>query len=300
MLNKVQKFALKQRFDNRRLARSEKLHTLCTMLAGKNVDARRVESLDRQAARAMLMSRADLTWEVEESAGSSRKIFEAVVGRNDRLPCSFLPDGAKAANAVCRVISVTPDGMVTYGTGFSIAPGLIMTNNHVLPAAETAARSQAEFGYWSQALGADGQTMRVDLSPGDVFITDPELDFTIVGLDPQVAAPLFEAVGAIELLPSSGKALVGEPVNVIQHGDGEAQTISIRDNVVVDVFDNWIHYTSDTSPGASGSPVLNDQWQLAALHHASIEHRGADGSVVVVNEGVRVSAILDRLDAMLR
>jgi len=299
MLRDAQQLALKRRFHIRRRARSEKLHTLCTLLDGKNVDPRRVESLDRQATRARLLSRADLTREIDGGAGPSRKIFEVVIGRDDRLPRDFLPAGARAANAVCRVICVTPDGTVNYGTGFAVAPGLIMTNHHVLPAVETAARSQVEFGYWSQALRAGGHTVRVDLTPNDVFVTDPELDFTIISLDRQVAGAVFEVFGAIELFPSTGKALVGEPVNVIQHGNGEAQTISIRDNVVVDVFDNWIHYTSDTSPGASGAPVLNDQWQLAALHHAAVEHRGADGRTVAVNEGVRVSAILDRLNVML-
>ena len=53
-----------------------------------------------------------------------------------------------------------------------------------------------------------------------------------------------------------------------------------------------MHYSADTEPGSSGSPVFNDQWEVVALHHASVrapEHTEFGG---VLNEGIRVSAIL--------
>ena len=53
-----------------------------------------------------------------------------------------------------------------------------------------------------------------------------------------------------------------------------------------------MHYSADTEPGSSGSPVFNDQWEVIALHHASVrapEHTEFGG---VLNEGIRVSAIV--------
>lgn len=121
-----------------------------------------------------------------------------------------------------------------------------------------------------------------------------------MSLDRRASDAAHRVFGAIDLLPQSGKALVGEAVNVIQHGAGGAQTVSLRDNRVVDVFDDWIHYTSDTEAGASGAPVLNDQWQLAALHHAAFEYPSARGSRIIVNEGARISSITRALADMLR
>ena len=52
-----------------------------------------------------------------------------------------------------------------------------------------------------------------------------------------------------------------------------------------------LHYTADTDGGSSGAPVFNDEWQLVALHHGAAE----DESGTPVNEGIRVSALVDWL-----
>ncbi len=61
------------------------------------------------------------------------------------------------------------------------------------------------------------------------------------------------------LIAESGKALATEPVNIVQHPNGEPKQVVLRQNRVLDVFDRFVHYTADTSPGSSGSPVYNDQ-----------------------------------------
>ncbi len=53
---------------------------------------------------------------------------------------------------------------------------------------------------------------------------------------------------------------------------------------------------ADTEPGASGSPVFNDQWQVVALHHWGSPHRevSVKGKRLdsAANEGIRISAIV--------
>jgi endonuclease G, mitochondrial len=61
-----------------------------------------------------------------------------------------------------------------------------------------------------------------------------------------------------------------ERANIIQHPGGDPQQVTLRDNQVVKTLEHFIHYEADTQPGSSGSPVFNDQWQLAALHHSGV------------------------------
>lgn len=299
MLKKLQQTACADRFYQRTVARQERLGSLSDLLSGKRVDPNSIEPTARQLERARLLAQSRPALSASDLQ-DGRRILEAVVGRDDRVPRSFLVDGARTADAVCRVATLTDLGQPLLGSGFAVAPGLILTNNHVLPDWNAAARGQVEFGFWSSDPDRQHSRVVLVLDPETLFLTDLQLDFTLVAFEPNAAEAAHRVFGSIDILAQTGKALIGEALNVIQHGDGAAQSISLRDNVVVDVFDDWIHYTSDTSEGASGAPVLNDQWQLAALHHAAFEYTAADGSRLLVNEGVRISSVAGALARMLR
>lgn len=298
MLNKLQQITFQKRFQLRRNVRKERLGSLSAMLGGQPVNPSFIEPISRQEERARLLVHSGRTLR-ENDLRNGRRILEVVVDRDDRVPRSFLIDGNRTANAVCRVVTVTDLGELSLGTGFAVAPGLILTNNHVLPNWSSAKRGQIEFGFWSTAPDRQQSSVILQLDPETFFLTDLRLDFTLVAFEPKAAEAVHRVFGAIDILPRSGKALIGEPLNVIQHGDGGLQSISLRNNVVVDVFNDWIHYTSDTSQGSSGAPVLNDQWQLAALHHASFEYISDAGIPVKVNEGARISSIARKLSQML-
>ena len=53
-----------------------------------------------------------------------------------------------------------------------------------------------------------------------------------------------------------------------------------------------MHYATDTQRGSSGSPVFNDQWEIVALHHASIRASEQDEFGGYLNEGIRTSRII--------
>ena len=83
---------------------------------------------------------------------------------------------------------------------------------------------------------------------------------------PQELAPF----GFNRTIAAKGKAIAGDFVTIVQHPGGQKKRVALRDNRIVDVFDAFLHYAADTEPGSSGSPVFNDQWELVALHHASV------------------------------
>nr|WP_280638039.1 endonuclease [Shimia sp. R9_2] len=193
-----------------------------------------------------------------------------------------------------------------------ISPRLLMTNNHVLRNAEVAALSYIEFDY---ALGVDGRPMTPVLfgfDPQVFFETSRALDFTIVAME-QVSSNGEEisSRGWMHLISDSGKAVAGEPINIIQHPGGQRQQIAIRANKILRPIDDFLLYTTDTLGGSSGSFCANDQWQVAALHHAgvpdkdesgrwlkkngSVYQRGVDNPNTInwiANEGVRISSIV--------
>ena len=62
----------------------------------------------------------------------------------------------------------------------------------------------------------------------------------------------------------------GEYVNIVQHPNGEPKQLALRENQLVDVLENFLHYQTDTAPGSSGSPVFSDEWEVVALHHSGV------------------------------
>ena len=61
---------------------------------------------------------------------------------------------------------------------------------------------------------------------------------------------------------------------------------------MVDLLDSFLHYETDTEPGSSGSPVFNDQWEVVALHHASVAAPDHAELGSIMNEGIRVSTLV--------
>ena len=224
--------------------------------------------------------------------------LERLIGASDLLPLSYLEAGLACATHVCRVEVHDRRGSVLgYGTGFMVAPDLMLTNNHVLRDAQTALYSLAQFDYENDLAMQPRPTRNFRLEPQRLFITDETLDFSLVAVAPVAAEGVkLDKYGYARLIAGSGKALLGECVSIIQHPSGAPKAVAIRSNQVTDVFDEFIHYSTDTEPGSSGSPVLSDAWEVVALHHAGVPGPGGKG--YVANEGIRISSIVAHLGAL--
>lgn len=272
-------------------ARTARRHLLDDFLAGADIDPALIDPVDRQQVRAELLNLEGLPAGIGTSPQASRRLYEAVIGGDDTLPRRFLTLGERAARPVGR-IAVPMKGGNLYGTGLLVGHRLLLTNHHVLASAEQARRAHLLLGHYEGPGGApSSERCAFPLDPGSFFWTNAALDYSLVGVHPESDGLSTAHFGRIDLLSPSGKALIGERVNIVHHPGGRPQAISIRENRVADVFDQWIHYVADTSEGSSGAAVFNDEWQLVALHHAAVPY-GEEG---VVNEGIRISAILEDL-----
>lgn len=230
------------------------------------------------------------------------RIYERILGGDDLMPVAYLERGSIAARAVARVDL----GGGGYGTGFLIAPRVLITNNHVIGDRATAARAMANFRYEVNLRDTVAPEVTVQLAPDELFYTSPvnALDFTVVAVSPQV--PLWQ-FGFLPLIEATGKTSEGEWLTIVQHPSGQRKQVCVRENKFVKRTEDMLWYTTDTMPGSSGSPVFNNDWFVVALHHAGVPEvhdgvtvRQADGTEKwIANEGVRVSRIVQMLKSML-
>ncbi|MBG0568429.1 trypsin-like peptidase domain-containing protein [Actinoplanes aureus] len=232
---------------------------------------------------------------------------------NELQAANFLSRGAQTAGTVGRIVGDEAEPRTPWGTGFLIAPSLIVTNHHVLPDANMASSALLELNYERDLENQPTSVAAYRLDPCMLFLTDERLDYTVVAVAAGAGndAP-GDTFGWNRLIREQGKIVIGEAVNLIGHPGGRRKEITIRENTLVYQLDDFLHYTSDTQRGSSGSPAFNDQWEVVALHHAAIpatdEHGNwlslDDGPVGpdrpdqvrwVANEGLRVSVLLDDL-----
>jgi hypothetical protein len=108
----------------------------------------------------------------------------------------------------------------------------------------------------------------------------------------------------------------GTYANSIQHPQGGLKQIAFRNN---DIFETttekppadaarFLHYRTDTLPGSSGSPMLDDKWKVIALHHSGVPSLDASGNPLdkdgkrakkdsdihwIANEGIRGTKLLE-------
>jgi endonuclease G len=245
--------------------------------------------------------------------------IERVIQKSDLMPIYYLERGRLTANSICRIEIVDDNGnTLGHGTGFMVSPSLLMTNNHVLPNKEDCKNSVAQFNYEKGEDFIDRPITSFKLDPEKFFYTNKKLDFSLVCVNP--TSPDNKAVkdfGYLKLIKEQGKAVIGEYVSIIQHPRGHQKQVAIRENRIIDVFDDFVHYVTDTEPGSSGSSVLNDQWEVISLHHSGVPRKDAQGNYLtkdkkkwtrdmgvdkidwIGNEGIRISSIVKHLESVM-
>jgi hypothetical protein len=244
------------------------------------------------------------------------EVREAIVNRNDMVAYGFLSAGLQAGQSVAR-LSVTrhaggapfklPGGelAVYNGTGWLIAPDLLMTNHHVVNARND---GENDAPLEDLKLQARSTTVLFDFDgktgAGTPLAGSPELLSFDVALDYAVLRLPARADGRTPLNLSDEKVEVTKDsyksVNIIQHPLGGPKMVALRNNLVYDSNYPKLRYFTDTEHGSSGSPVFDDAWRVVALHRSAafVENVQFQGRLTGwVNEGTQMAAILEDLKA---
>ena len=242
--------------------------------------------------------------------------LERILQGNELTDISYLAQGIICSKSVARIIIKKGGRLVGYGTGSLIAPGVLLTNHHVLPDFEYVQESTAQFRYERDIYGNELNPIdfKLKITPEPILCKD--LDIALVGVELISADHRgLDQFRWLKLNPQPKKAFIGEYLTIIQHPNGEHKQICVRENKLLKYLDNspYIWYQTDTVGGSSGSPVFNNSWEVVALHHSSAPQtkriNGKDVYVAkngkvwtpdmgddqinwIANEGIRISQIL--------
>ncbi|MDV7143987.1 DNA/RNA non-specific endonuclease [Tropicimonas sp. TH_r6] len=272
--------------------------------------------------------------ELDTSAATAVLLNERVLGvAEDFLSVMYLKRGAIVAKSVgCIVHRSTHQG---FGSGFLVAPGVLMTNHHVLgteaEAREAAVQFDFELSYRYRQITAE----TFELRPQDLFHADRSLDFALVAVAPTSLGQGFAITdyGYLPLDERVGKIRAEGAINIIQHPAAGLKQVIFRDSKLYAMpseldpgnsysgksIDMAAHYTGDTKPGSSGSPCFSDTWEVVALHHSAVAELNAQGQLRMqdgsfkhvadirdgdsvkwlANEGIRISRIMRHLRGLM-
>jgi S1-C subfamily serine protease len=225
---------------------------------------------------------------------TSATVVEKVFGENTLRPVAFLSRGVEIARSVVY-LGVSAGGERWSGTGFLVTPNLAMTNHHVISEPDQAAGTTAKFNYQETFDGRDEPTSVYRARKDGLFHANAALDYAVFELEGEPGSEW----GYLPLAPTDVRT--GQRINIIQHPFGQPKQISIQNNLVEYVGGNVLQYVTSTNPGSSGSPVLDDGWQVVGLHHAGgYIPEPTTGRFYGRNEGILLSRILDDLPPAIR
>lgn len=213
-------------------------------------------------------------------------VQEKIIGEDTLRHIYILNLALEAEKAVVHLR--TPKGM---GTGFAIAPNLLMTNHHVIASRDQAEESEYTFNYQLDINGKECPIQTVKALPEGGFYTNAELDYTVVTLKD---APKF----GNPLILKSKQMRRDDRVAIIQHPGGHLKKISMQNNFVAYADNKVVQYTTSTLPGSSGSPVFDDEFKVVAIHHSGGDlTEPSTGRRYLRNAGTSMIAVLNDLQA---
>jgi len=212
--------------------------------------------------------------------------FDEFLTLNDWLPKLLIIE-----KQVCRV-EVKNFG---YGTGFLVAPNIILTNYHVV---EDIIEKKGSFLDISLRFDFKKlQPNRTDLEGTvynlekdwlvgyDTYETNTNLDYALLRLQQTLERRGFIPIPEITPNFSSNYRKNG-PVFVVQHPSGKPLKLALNTESIIQINEHQtrLYYKTITEPGSSGSPCFNNQWDLIALHRSGIEG--------MRNGGVPITALI--------
>jgi hypothetical protein len=181
---------------------------------------------------------------------------------------------------ICRIERM--DGQ-PLGTGFLVAPDLLLTAQHVIAwdAAGPRREFRARFDFaMSPSTGSVLEGVPFDPAPEHWLLAhspppggpDAEaIDTALVRLGEPVGLSTGEGRpvrGWVDLNDAVDEPVEGSSLAIMQHPEGGPLKLSVNTQAVLglDAGTGRLRYRTDTLPGSSGAPCFDIDWKFVALH----------------------------------
>lgn len=258
------------------------------VLASREADALRlILSRGKDKIEEEQNERVRLNYLREKSRSVAEKAIAATErvlrGKDESNVISPSPSATAAGAPVARIHeiyrTVEPKG---FGTGFLVAPNILITNQHVFENAGAADNCVANFRYeFNETIAKIDEGFLYRIRPDIFFYSCKELDFSIVFVEekPVNGDTTLSTYGYRPLIETKGKVVIGDPMNIIQYPNGGVKKYTTEENEVFNIDDERgvIYYYTDTEIGSSGSPCFNNFWEVAALHYTAVPETNKQG-----------------------
>lgn len=223
----------------------------------------------------------------DTSPGAAARLqLERLMERRSRLiDIELAQEVAVAARSVAK-LSLRFGSERAYGTGFLIAPDLVLTNHHnvVHERYGPVTSVVAEFDY----VQRKPEPPLVRQARTDRIVSDEADDWAVLTLTAPAGRP---ALG----LGTPFDVGIDDLVVIVQHPLGAFKQFALEPLAVRHLDSSRIQYVADTQHGSSGSPVFNSKLHVIALHQAE-----AEATVTVAgrpepvwrNQGIHIARIM--------
>lgn len=262
----------------------EALRSLASVVEKVSVHSKAVDQTQGMSAEEVAASLRNLT--PFSITGQQACVLAASISEQTISLAEATKKQDEARQRIC-VIEVHGQSI---GTGFLIGPQQILTNRHVL---DRALELKGEKSQVQAVFDHRGDRNYEDL-PRKVILLNASspkgeaigIDYAVLQLEPKDAEPNrgFFSACPDRLKDKSPVAILGHPAN-----GTTALSLQYTWGMIRDINDNkrTIGYTAWTSPGYSGSPVFNANFDLVGLHY--------HGQESVNNHGIPIWAIAEDL-----
>jgi lysyl endopeptidase len=228
---------------------------------------------------------------------------ESICGIDDRKN-AVCYDSSKQlpGNAVGRMLFAVGSAWYLCTGSLVSQEGHFLTNNHCVEDQYGASTMEVWWKYQADTCGGVSGGHDYVTTGAQFLATDHDLDFTLLQLDDISPSQKYGYLRIANRPP-----VQGEVIWIPQHGGGSIKTFAVNSDleagapakIIDDSLEGWfpdsdIGYYADTEGGASGSPVLDSNNKIIALHHFGLP-AGYSCDANNMNQGVKMSLIYPKI-----
>ena len=202
------------------------------------------------------------------------------------------------ANRLCPAVCLIEVPKIgRKATGFLVAADMILTNWHVVEEFAGDDREANLAGMELCFTRSAQPASRFKLAVGAARVKGSpvaELDYALLRVSENVAAALGVSPFACD---GNTQPVARQGIHIIQHPGGGALKISVDEDGVTGVYPDAgkVQYISKAQAGSSGSPCIDGDKHLVAIHHAEVQK-----SFGSAREGVMLKAIYSQISQYLQ